>query len=97
MTQADISRPRKRKAKDLGIIMFGDFFLSEYNKLIVTSSAKMVGWVLRTFKTREGKPLITLLKALVLSKLEYCCVLTLPFKAGDIAAFENVLRTLKRL
>ena len=45
------------------------------------------------FRTREPKPLVTLFKSFVLPHLEYCCVLTSPYKATDIAAIESVQRT----
>ena len=52
-----------------------------------------MGWILRTFKTREPLPMLTLYKSLVVPLLEYCCQLWSPATPGDIRKIEAVQRT----
>ncbi|TOF84806.1 hypothetical protein CGJ15_26030, partial [Vibrio parahaemolyticus] len=84
---------RNTNVKDLGVIMSEDLTFKDHNIVSIASARKMTGWIMRTFKTREAKPMMTLFRSLVLSRLEYCCTLTAPFKAGEIADLENVQRT----
>lgn len=59
----------------LGEMILDHLTFEEHNKGTVIS-AKMAGWVLRIFKSRETNPMMTLFKALLPSQQEYCCVLT---------------------
>ena len=52
-----------------------------------------VGWILRTFKTRDPLPMLTLYKSLVLPLLEYCCQLWSPWKVGEKQPLEAVQRS----
>ena len=47
-------------------------------------------WILRSFKTRESKLLLTLWKSLVLPLLDYCSQLWSPATPGLIQAIEKV-------
>ena len=47
-------------------------------------------WILRTFRTREVAPMITLWKSLVLPKLEYCSQLWNPWLKCDVQNLEMV-------
>ena len=47
--------------------------------------------IFRSFTTREPEPLITLLKTLILSKLDYGSVLWAPAKISDMRRIEQVL------
>ena len=60
---------------------------------IVKKARDMMGWVLRVFQSRKRSLMLTLLKALVISLLEYCCQLWNPWKAKDIQAIEAIQRT----
>lgn len=44
----------REKVKDLGVNM-SDLTITKHNKVTVASSEKVVGWILRTFKTNERK------------------------------------------
>jgi hypothetical protein len=52
-----------------------------------------MGWIRRTFRTREAEPMITLFRALVIHILEYCRQLWTPFTLGAIRQLEGVQRT----
>ena len=48
---------------------------------------------MRVFKTREQLPMLTLYKSLILPRIEYCCILTSPFKSGEISDIESIQRS----
>ena len=48
----------------------------------------MTSWILRTFKTRDSLPMLTLWKSLVIPILEYCSVLWSPSTVGNIQRLE---------
>lgn len=81
---------REKCMRELGVMMSGDLTFVEHNKEAFESGWKTIGWVLNTFKTREARPVMTLFKELVLSRLLRRCVLVTPYRAGDIALPELV-------
>ena len=84
-------------AKDLGVIMSSDGRFTDHINLTVQKASNMSGWIFRTFYTRQAKPLLTLYKALVLSKLDYCCPLWNPENSAYLCSkIENVQRSFTR-
>ena len=79
--------------KDLGVIMSDDLSFNEHNTIKAASVRKLVGWMLRTFRTRDTLPMMTLFKLLVLSRIEYCSVLTSPYMKGEIETLESIQRS----
>lgn len=79
----------KKDANDLGIIKSDNITFSEHKNATAVSS-QMVGWILRTFKTREAKPKIKLSRTLMLSRLEYYYVLRLSFMMGETENLEKM-------
>ena len=79
--------------RDLGVCLSNDATFTEH----ITSTAKkargQLGWILRTFRTRDPLPMMTLYKSLVVPLLEYCCQLWSPHRPGDIQTIEAVQRT----
>lgn len=69
----------------------GEF--SEHISMAVSKARQKMGWILRTFRTREREPMMTLYKALVRPLTEYCCQLWNPYKIGEIQALESVQRS----
>ena len=59
----------------------------------INEARRLSGWILRVFKTREHLPMLTLFKSLILPRIEYCCILTSPYKAGEIAELEGIQRS----
>ena len=57
---------------------------------------QLVGWVMRTFRTRNRLPMLTLWKSLILPKLDYCSQLWNPYKKGHIQLLEGVQRRFMR-
>ena len=52
-----------------------------------------IGWILRTFKTRELEPMLTLWKQLILCDHDYCSQLWNPESTGDIQSLELLQRS----
>ena len=83
---------RKNTIKDLGVI-FEDNLL--FHKHIISTVAKchrIAGWSLRTFKSRATNVMLTLLKSLVVSQVEYACIIWSPIDMEHINLLENVQR-----
>ena len=49
--------------------------------------------MLRTFKTREAKPMMKMFNSFIRSKLDYCCLIWNPVKKEDIDKIERVQRS----
>ena len=80
----------KDTVKDLGVLVSSDgSFREQVSNVVLTANLKCA-WVLRTFSTRERKPMLTLWRALVLPILDYCCQLWSPAALGQINALEKV-------
>ena len=47
---------------------------------------------MRSFKSRDPKTMLTLWKALIVPIIDYCSVLTSPYKQGDIEKLESLQR-----
>lgn len=61
--------------KDLGIYMNNDATFKYHVSCISTKVRKLLGWTLRTFKTRDTKLMVQIWKTLIIPHLEYCCQL----------------------
>ena len=79
-------------AKDLGVTLSSNGNFKEYIKNVLSTATQLCGWVLRTFNTRKTLPMMTLWKALIRSRLDYCCQLWSPSKKGDVQALEQLQR-----
>ena len=75
---------RKDKVKDLGIVRSEQGMFDSHIETSVNKSKRMIGQILRVFKSRDAKIMIPLFKALVLPVIEYCLVLTSPYKQEEI-------------
>jgi len=72
-------------------------FISHSHNITVQKALNMSGWILRTFYTREARPMLTLYKALILSRLDYCCPLWNPSKSLMLCnEIESVQRSFTR-
>jgi hypothetical protein len=83
----------KQLVRDLGVLMCTEATFNDHIEEIVARGRQRMGWIWRTFRTREAAPMITLFRALVLPNLEYCCQLWAPLKAGAVRKLEAVQRT----
>ena len=83
----------KKSVKDLGIIMSSNMKFIEHINTLEIKCRQLIGWILRTFKSREILPMLTLWKSLVITRLDYCSQLWSPYKAGEIQKLEGLQRT----
>ncbi|XP_076038159.1 uncharacterized protein LOC143023512 [Oratosquilla oratoria] len=84
---------QQNSVRDLGIIITDD---ATFTQDIVSSTGearKQMGWILRTFKTRNPETMLTLYKSLIIPLIEYCCPLWCPTNIGQIRTIEAVQRT----
>ena len=76
--------------KYLGIHMSSDAKFDQHIRKIVNRGKRTAGWILRVFKTRSPGVLLTLLKQLVYSAVEYNSVLWNPSDTTLINLLESV-------
>ena len=79
--------------KDLGVVMSRTGKFKNQLEKIVNKARQMMGWIFRTFRTRDPQPMLILYKAIVLPHLEYCSQLWSPVALGSIRQLEAVQRT----
>ena len=82
----------KKHVKDLGVYMSADTTFDYHINNVIKGAQKMSAWVLRTFKTRQVGPMLTLLKSLVRSKAEYASILWSPTDSKNIQKLEGIQR-----
>ena len=70
--------------RDLGITMSSNASFTDHISERITVLKLKIGWILRTFQTREVLPMLTLWKQLVLCDHDYCSQLWNPDRVGDI-------------
>ena len=80
----------KEHVRDLGIRMSNTANFDHHINVTIESARQLSGWILRNFKCREPKVMITLWKSLVVPKLEYCLQFWSPLKTGEIQRLEIV-------
>ena len=83
---------QKSHIKDLGVLMSNNLKFDQHIRNVAARGSRMVGWIMRTFKTRKLGPMRTLLKTLIVSQVEYCCILWSPTNQKQIDLIENVQR-----
>lgn len=82
--------------KCLGVHMNDDATFHHHIKETTTKARRMVGWVLRTFRSREQEVMLALWKALIQPVLDYCSQLWSPHKKAEIQELESVQRAFTR-
>ena len=70
-----------------------DLKFNDHISNVVTSATRMVGWAMRTFRRRSKCTMMTIWKALVQPKLDYCSQLWSPSDQASIAMLEGVQRS----
>jgi len=92
-TEAGSVIKRSAHVRDLGVIMNDSATFSQHISSIAKAGRNQLGWILRTFQSRDKALLLTLWKSLVVPLLEYCCQLWSPWKQGEIQALEAIQRS----
>ena len=83
----------KDSVKDLGVLMSSNLKFEDQINSVRSKCKQLIGWILRTFKTRQAMPMMTLWKSLVLSQLDYCSQLWCPTKVCNLQMLEALQRT----
>lgn len=86
----------KDAVRDLGIVMSCDGAFTAHIDKVCTTAKNLSSWILRTFKTRQKTPMLTLWKSLVLPHLDYCCQMWSPDKIGDVQRLESIQKSFIR-
>ena len=81
---------QKKQLRDLGVTISDDATFSHYIEDKVNKIKSKIGWVLRTFRTRDSRPMLTLWKCLILSEHDYCSQLWNPQRKGAIQSLEQL-------
>ena len=74
----------------MGIYLSNNLKFDTHIDIITTKARDMTGWILRTFKTRERFPLMTVFKQWIIGKLEYCCPVWSPIDKYNIEKIEKI-------
>ena len=77
-----------QQVRDLGVIMTNDATFTSHMHEKCKSVKALISWILRTFRSREPLPMLTLWKTQVLCHLDYCSQLWSPTKTGAIQSLE---------
>ena len=88
----DVIKPTST-VKDLGVTLSNDLSFQQHIQNVVQKCNNVSSWILRTFKTREPLPLLTLYKSLIIPHLDYCSQLWIPYKQQEISQLEQIQRS----
>ena len=80
----------------LGINMSSNCSFDFYISNLVKRTNHLTGWILRTFSSRDKLTVLTLFKALVMSRLDYGFQVWSPYVIKHINMVENVQRSFTR-
>ena len=83
----------KENVKDLGVTLTCDGTFTIHIANVIKKARNQIGWILRTFISRDPLPMLTLYKSLVLPLLEYCCQLWSPWRVGEKHSLEAIQRS----
>ena len=76
--------------RDLGIHITNDLTFDQHIHTIAKRGRKIAGWILRVFNSRDRSLLVPLLKQLIHSTIEYCCILWSPTRQDLITIIEAI-------
>ena len=84
--------------KDLGVYISNDLTWNKQVEETVSKARLMSGWAMRTFRTREAEPMITIWNSLVRPHLDYCSPLWSPGPSNynEIDLLEETQRVFTR-
>ena len=74
--------------RDLGVTLSNDATFKQHIHERCELAKDKISWVLRTFRSRERLPMLTLWKSLILSHVEYCSQLWSPSTVGHTQSLE---------
>ena len=83
----------KPLVRDLQVLMTDTLIFTDHINQTCSDVKKYCGIILRTFKSREPMLMKTLWTAIIQPRIDYCCQLWFPHKAGDIQKLESLQRS----
>ena len=78
--------------RDLGVEMASDLTFDMHIANVVSAANQLVGWAMHTFRRRSKLIMLTILKCLIQSKLDYSSQLWSPSDQSNISKLESVAR-----
>ena len=82
----------KETLRDLGVILSSDMKFSEHVEKIVATVNQKMGWILRTFRSRNIFMMKILWKQLLQPHVDYCSQLYFQGQSMDLTKLENLQR-----
>ena len=82
----------KEHLRDLGVEISNDLTFSIHIQNVISSSSKLAGWALRSFRKRSKHVMSTIWKSIIQPKIDYCSQLWSPNDQSSINQIEDVQR-----
>ena len=86
----------KDMLRDLGVILSSDLKFSDHIDKVEATVSKKIGWILRTFRSRNTFMMKVLWKQLLQPHIDYCSQLYFQGYSPDLARLENLQRKYTR-
>ena len=84
--------PNEDTIRDLGLRMSRNLKFHHQTETISSKCRSLSGWILRTFTTRETKPMLKLFNSLLLPRVDYCSQIWSPHQSKDWNRLESIQR-----
>ena len=86
----------KSSTRDLGVTMSDDAKFNQHILTIVEKVQILIGWILRTFSSREHDVMLTLWKSLVIPHIDNCSQLWSPNEVNLVQQIEDLQKSFTR-
>ena len=80
----------EKVVRDLGILVNNKGTFEEQIESVAKQCNRLSGMIFRTFMTRDKETMITLLKTIILPRIDYCSILWAPTKIKDMRKIEKI-------
>ena len=84
---------RSNRIKDLGVIINDNATFDDHIDRVASKCKQLIGFILRTFKSRDKEIMLTLWKTIILPHIDYCSQLWFPYKKCNMHKLEGLQRT----
>ena len=79
--------------RDIGITMSNSCTFEQHIANVIKTCSQLLGWILRSFSSRDKLTMLTLFKCIILPRLEYGCQVWNPHMLHHINNLEKIQRT----
>jgi len=80
-------------ARDLGVWQDPHMAFKDHMRKVIAGGKMTSAWLLRSFRSREVRVLLLLLKSIIVPKMEYACLVWSPSTVGAIQEMEQVQKS----